>query len=115
MGCSCQPMVKHSALSSELTNKLKITTFVFIGFSFLKIILSNNNNLLNDLILAFILYALFTQLSFYIGFFAIFFILFNFIFELFPLIQIIQNIVMGFPLLVGKFAFIIRIILKEPL
>ena len=108
MGCNCQPQVNHSALSAKLTNNLKVITFIFIGFSVLKIFILPGNNLVNDLLLAFILYALYMQLNYLIGFFAIFFIMFDFIFELLYLLQIIQNIVMGFSS--GIFIVIIRFI-----
>ena len=107
MGCNCQPQINHSPLSAKLTENLKITTYVFIGFSILKIFIITPNNLLNDIILALILYGLFSQLSYLMGFFAIFFILINFIFELLYFLQIIQNIYMGFS---SKGAFIIVII-----
>ena len=92
MGCSCQPQVNHSPLSLKLTENLKIMTFVFIAFSVLKMLLISSANFLNDILLAFILYALYTQLSYIMGYFAIFFIMIDFIFELLHLLQILQNI-----------------------
>ena len=106
MGCSCQPQVNHSQLSSKYTQYLKICTFIFVGFSLLKAFMISSNNLLNDILLAVILYALITQLSYLMGFFAIFFIMFDFIFELLAFFQILQNICFGFPVLFP--VFIIR-------
>ena len=109
MGCNCQPQVNHSLLSAKLTDHLKIMTFVFIGFSFLKVLIITAN-LLNDLLLALILYALYCQLSYLMGFFAIFFIIINLIFELLYVLQIIQNIIMGFLVVYSKTGIIILII-----
>ena len=109
MGCNCQPQVNHSPLSSKLTDHLKIVTFVFIGFSVLKVLIITAN-LLNDLLLALILYALYSQLSYLMGFFAIFFIIINLIFELLYLLQIIQNIMMGFLVFYSKTGIIILFI-----
>ena len=107
MGCNCQPQINHSPLSAKLTENLKIATYIFIGYAIVKIIFVPGYNLLNDIILALILYGLFSQLSYLMGFFAIFFILINFIFELLYFLQIIQNIYMGFS---SKGAFLIVII-----
>ena len=107
MGCNCQPQITHSQLSAKLTENLKITTYIFIGYSIIKIFFIQANNLLNDILLALILYGLFSQLNYLMGFFAIFFIMINFIFELLYLLQIIQNIYMGFS---TKGAYIIVII-----
>ena len=112
MGCSCQPQINHSALSLKLTESLKIMTFIFITFSVLKIFLISSANFLNDILLAFILYALYTQLSYMMGYFAIFFILIDFIFELLHLLQILQNIFFGFsggniPIVVIRFLTIV--------
>ena len=96
MGCNCQPQINHSSLSAKYTEYLKITTFTFIAFSVLKVLLFTGTNLLNDILLFFILYALYTQLSYIMGYFAIFFIMFNFIFHLLYLLQMIQNIYFGF-------------------
>ena len=72
MGGICQAQVTHSPLSLKLTENLKILTFIFIAFSILKIFLISSNTIFNDIILVLILYCLYTQLSFIIGFFAIF-------------------------------------------
>ena len=96
MGCSCQPEISHSPLSSKLTENLKVVTFIFVAFSVLKIFIVSTNNLLNDILLAIILYALYTQLSYFMGILALFFIIFDLIFESLSLLQIIQNIVFGF-------------------
>ena len=109
MGCNCQPQINHSPLSSKLTNYLKTTTFIFIGFSIFKFLFFPAN-LLNDFLLALILYALFTQLSYIIGYFAIFFIIIDLIFEIMPLLQIIQNFFMGFASKGIFFIFLIRFI-----
>ena len=106
MGCSCQPQVNHSQLSSQYTKYLQICTFIFVGFTLLKLFLISSNNLLNDILLIAILYALITQLCYLMGFFAIFFIMFDFIFELLSFLQILQNICFGFP--VSKFILGIR-------
>ena len=110
MGCNCQPQVNHSSLSAKLTDDLKIITFVFIGFSVLKVLIITSNSLLNDLLLALILYALYSQLSYLMGFFALFIIIISFIFELLYLLQIIQNIFMGFLAFNSKTGIIILII-----
>ena len=96
MGCNCQPQISHSSLSIKLTENLKLITFIFIGFSILKVFVLSSNNLLNDIILAIILYAFYTQLSYFMGFFVIFFIMLDFIFELLSMMQMIQNVFMGF-------------------
>ena len=110
MGCNCQPQITHSQLSSQLTEKLKFTTFVLIAFSLIKIFILQGYNILNDLLLALILYGLFTQLSYFMGYFAIFFNLINFIFELLYLLQIIQNIIMGFSSKGAVFIAVVRFI-----
>ena len=107
MGCNCQPQINHSPLSSKLTDYLKVTTWIFIGFSIIKLMILPANNLLNDILLALILIALFTQLSYIMGFFAIFFLMINLIFEIMPLLQIIQNYFMGFP---GQKIFLIFLV-----
>ena len=112
MGCNCQPQVNHSALSLKLTENLKIMTFIFIAFSVLKILFISSSNFLNDILLAFILYALYTQLSYMMGYFAIFFIMIDFIFELLHLLQILQNIFFGFsggnmPIVIIRFLTIV--------
>ena len=110
MGCSCQPQIDHSALSSKLTEQLKIITFIFIGFSIVKILILSANNFLNDLLLAIMLYMLYTQLSYFIGIFALFFIMFDFIFESLNLLQIIQNIIFGFSSKLSIFVVVVRLI-----
>ena len=112
MGCNCQPQINHSALSLKLTESLKIMTFIFITFSVLKILFISSANFLNDILLAFILYALYTQLSYMMGYFAIFFIMIDFIFELLHLLQILQNIFFGFsggnmPIVIIRFLTIV--------
>ena len=97
-------------MSSQLTEKLKFTTFVLIAFSLIKIFILQGYNILNDLLLALILYGLFTQLSYIMGYFAIFFNLINFIFELLYLLQIIQNIIMGFSSKGAVFIAVVRFI-----
>jgi hypothetical protein len=55
-------------------------TFIFISFAVLKVFLLNSNTIFNDILLSIILYALYNQLSYIIGFFAIFLLLINLIF-----------------------------------
>ena len=110
MGCSCQPQVNHSQLSSKLTENLKIITYVFVGFCIFKILFISSTTILNDILLIVILYALYTQLSYLMGFFAIFFIMFDFIFELMDMLQILQNYYFGFNSNKGLFyAFVLFI------
>ena len=110
MGCNCQPLINHSPLSAKLTENLKIATYIFVGYSIVKIIFISANNLLDDILLAAILYGLISQLSYFMGFFAIFFIMISFIFELLYLLQIIQNIYMWFSSKGAYFIVIIRFI-----
>ena len=102
MGCSCQPQVNHSQLSSKLTENLKIITYVFVGFCIFKILFISSTTILNDILLIVILYALYTQLSYLMGFFAIFFIMFDFIFELMDMLQILQNLETFIQLIIYK-------------
>ena len=110
MGCNCQPQVKHSQLSINLTEKLKIMTFVFMAFSILKIFILASNTIFNDILLVIILYGLYTQLSYIMGFFAIFLILINLVFESLIVMQIIQNILFGFAAKSVGFIVLIRLI-----
>ena len=110
MGGICQAQVTHSPLSLKLTENLKILTFIFIAFSILKIFLISSNTIFNDIILVLILYCLYTQLSFLIGFFAIFLILINLTFESLTTMQIIQNILFGFNSKSVLFIVLIRLI-----
>ena len=81
MGCNCEPQVKHSQLSMKLTENLKIMTFIFMAFSILKIFILASNTIFNDILLVIILYGLYIQLSYIMGFFALFLILINLVFE----------------------------------
>ena len=110
MGGICQAQISHSPLSLKLTENLKIFTFVFIAFSILKIFIISSNTIFNDIILVLILYCLYTQLSFLIGFFAIFLILINLTFESLTTMQIIQNILFGFNSKSVLFIVLIRLI-----
>ena len=110
MGGICQAQISHSPLSLKLTENLKIFTFVFIAFSILKIFLISSNTIFNDIILVIILYFLYTQLSYFIGFFAIFLILINLTFESLTTLQIIQNIIFGFNQKSFIFIVLIRLI-----
>ena len=110
MGCNCQPEINHSPLSSQLTENLKVITFIFIAFSIIKIFILSTSNLLNDLLLVVILYALYTQLSYFMGILAMFFILFDLVYESLSLLQIIQNIFFGFSSKGVLFIAIIRLI-----
>ena len=110
MGAFCQPQVVHSQLSLKLTEHLKIMTFIFIAFSILKIFILSSSTIFNDILLVLILYCLYTQLSYFMGFFAIFFILINLIFESLTVLQIIQNIIFGFSSRAVIFIVLIRLI-----
>ena len=110
MGCNCEPQVKHSQLSMKLTEKLKIMTFVFMAFSILKIFILASNTIFNDILLVIILYGLYTQLSYIMGFFALFLILINLVFESLIVMQIIQNILFGFATKSVTFIVLIRLI-----
>ena len=110
MGCNCQPEINQSPLSSQLTENLKVITFIFIAFSIIKIFILSTSNLLNDLLLVVILYALYTQLSYFMGILAMFFILFDLVYESLSLLQIIQNIFFGFSSKGVLFIAIIRLI-----
>ena len=110
MGCNFQPEINHSPLSSQLTENLKVVTFIFIAFSIIKIFILSTSNLLNDLLLAFILYVFYTQLSYFMGILAMFFILFDLVYESLSLLQIIQNIFFGFSSKGVLFIAIIRLI-----
>ena len=85
-------------------------TFIFIAFSILKIFILSSSTIFNYILLVLILYCLYTQLSYVIGFFAIFFILINLIFESFTALQIIQNIIFGFSSKSAIFWVLIRLI-----
>ena len=110
MGCTCKPQITHSPLSLNLTETLKIMTFIFISFAVLKVFLLNSNTIFNDILLSIILYALYNQLSYIIGFFAIFLLLINLIFESLIVLQIIQNIIFGFSSKSVIFIVLIRLI-----
>ena len=110
MGSFFQPQVSHSQLSLKLTENLKIMTVIFMVFSILKIFILSSNTIFNDILLVLILYCLYTQLSYFIGFFAIFFILINLIFESLTVLQIIQNIIFGFSSKAVIFLVLIRLI-----
>ena len=110
MGSFFQPQVIHSQLSLKLTENLKIMTVIFMVFSILKIFILSSNTIFNDILLVLILYCLYTQLSYFIGFFAIFFILINLIFESLTVLQIIQNIIFGFSSKAVIFLVLIRLI-----
>ena len=110
MGSFFQAQVSHSQLSLKLTENLKIMTVIFMVFSILKIFILSSNTIFNDILLVLILYCLYTQLSYFIGFFAIFFILINLIFESLTVLQIIQNIIFGFSSKAVIFLVLIRLI-----
>ena len=110
MGSFFQAQVSHSQLSLKLTENLKIMTVIFMVFSILKIFILSSNTIFNDILLVLILYCLYTQLSYFIGFFAIFFILINLIFESLTVLQIIQNIIFGFSSKAAIFLVLIRLI-----
>ena len=110
MGSFFQPQVSHSVLSLKLTENLKIMTIIFMVFSILKIFILSSSTIFNDILLVLILYCLYTQLSYFIGFFAIFFILINLIFESLTVLQIIQNIIFGFSSKFVIFLVLIRLI-----
>ena len=110
MGCNCEPQVKHSQLSMKLTENLKIMTFIFMAFSILKIFLLASNTIFNDILLVIILYGLYTQLSYIMGFFALFLLLINLVFESLIVMQIIQNIIFGFSSKSVAFIVLIRLI-----
>ena len=110
MGSFFQAQVSHSQLSLKLTENLKIMTVIFMVFSILKIFILSSNTIFNDILLVIILYCLYTQLSYFIGFFAIFFILINLIFESLTVLQIIQNIIFGFSSKAVIFLVLIRLI-----
>ena len=110
MGSFFQAQVSHSQLSLKLTENLKIMTVIFMVFSILKIFILSSNTIFNDILLVLILYCLYTQLSYFIGFFAIFFILINLIFESLTVLQIIQNIIFGFSSKSVIFLVLIRLI-----
>ena len=110
MGSFFQAQVSHSQLSLKLTENLKIMTVIFMVFSILKIFILSSNTIFNDILLVLILYCLYTQLSYFIGFFAIFFILINLIFESLTVLQIIQNIIFGFSPKAAIFLVLIRLI-----
>ena len=110
MGNICKPQISHSPLSEKLTENLKIVTFIFIAFAILKIFILSSNTLFNDIFLILLLYLLYTQLYYFIGFFAIFLILINLIFESLIVLQIIQNIIFGFTAKSVIFIVLIRLI-----
>ena len=107
MGCTaCQPQIRHSNLSVQLTDLLKKVTFFFIGFIILKFFFIPSTSLLFECLILLVLYAFIIQLSFLLGYWAILLTLFGLVTGILYLMQFIQNLIMGFAKK-GEFLFLV--------
>ena len=91
--CDFSRVITHNDNSSKLTNTLKFYTFLYLGFSILKLFVMKGGDFFSEILIFFLLLLTINQCYFYTAIFALFFVLFQLFIESFTLLLIIQDYV----------------------
>lgn len=91
--CDFSQVITHNDNSSKLTNTLKFYTFLYLGFSILKLFVMKGGDFFSEILIFFLLLLTINQCYFYTAIFALFFVLFQLFIESFTLLLIIQDYV----------------------